>query len=338
MKLPVIFAISFFIVSLILNIGEGFYYYNNLSNILEKHTYEHLESVVQAKAKHVIAFLNEQKIFAENLSFIEGIEILLLTDRNDSEYNDKVEAVNKRLQKITDSIESILGISVLDKNGTMVVSRDSAFIGADFSGTEFFQKDEKISMIEIVYVSSKGYVIGVGAPVNGLETGEFLGMIGFELNKEKLDEIVIDRIGLGEMGEIYVVDKGLNLVTPSRFIENSIMVQEVDTENTRDCFKHYERFYNPETKEMKEHENEMKVFLDYRGIEVLGVHSYVPEMQWCVLVEMDKSEALGIPMNNLLKTFLIFMTATSVIVSLIGFFVGKWIDRRFLLTNEKDRS
>lgn len=72
---------------------------------------------------------------------------------------------------------------------------------------------------------------------------------------------------MGETGEIYLVNKDKYMISPSRFKEDVILKQEVDTVNVEKCVMHKKHI--PEVKEVT-------ILSDYRGITVPGTHAYIP--------------------------------------------------------------
>ena len=116
-------------------------------------------------------------------------------------------------------------------------------------------------------------------------------------------------------------------MTPSRFFDNSLLVQEVHTDNSRECFWDMAKYHDEPSGEVVEHEHDIKVFLDYRGEEVLGTFSYIPEMKWCVLAEIDKAEALGKARIKLIKLVAIASVVIVLPITLISFLAGKKIEK-----------
>jgi two-component sensor histidine kinase len=90
---------------------------------------------------------------------------------------------------------------------------------------------------------------------------------------------------MGETGEVYIVSRDKLMITESRFIENAILNQVVDTEPVR---------------KISEETNNgmMGIYPDYRGVSVVGVSAYMPEYGWTLLVEMDKVEVFA-PLRGL---------------------------------------
>jgi HAMP domain-containing protein len=100
---------------------------------------------------------------------------------------------------------------------------------------------------------------------------------------------------------VYIVNRNKLMITESRFIEDSVLKQVVDTEGVRVAF-----------------DNEMGmvgIYPDYRGIPILGASKYLEEMGWVILAEKNVSEAFA-PIVSL-RNFVIIVGITGIIVVVI---------------------
>ncbi|MFC1571397.1 ATP-binding protein [Candidatus Margulisiibacteriota bacterium] len=136
----------------------------------------------------------------------------------------------------------------------------------------------------------------------------------------ELNEIVRDRTGLRETGEIYLIDNNCFMITPSRFTKGTFLKQKVDTLNARNALSTREH--------PGKHVGHITVggFPDYRGVFVLGTHAYVPEMEWGLLAEIDQVEAL-LPLRILRNTILSIILIIPVLASLLGFYFSRRISK-----------
>ena len=303
-KLRTAIVIFFFILAVIGSFAGQFISYNNVGNILAEQVYYHLETTAQSRAEHVKTLLRELK---------QNIEIAATHQ----------ELTNEELKEIMEINEGYYEVFVLDKDGkVMTTTNPEEEIGTDFSEDLFFLEGKKgVYLKDFDYDEEfKRYRISISAP-------HAEGVLVARIGTEELNEITTDGTGLGETGEVYLVNRKKYLMTPSRFLDNSLLVQEVDTANVKDCIEHYEEFYEHETKEIREHENIMVSSLDYRGENVLGTHSYVPETQWCLLVEIDEVEALDKTRNELLKFIFIISAIIVFLITAISFFIGRKIEK-----------
>jgi signal transduction histidine kinase/HAMP domain-containing protein len=106
--------------------------------------------------------------------------------------------------------------------------------------------------------------------------GKVVLLLAGRLNLDELNDIMTERAALGTTGETYLVSSNNNyFLTPSRFGGISL-----------------NRSYSSQPIEAAlRGESGQGIFPDYRGIPVLSVYSYIPELQAAYLTEIDEAEA-----------------------------------------------
>lgn len=177
------------------------------------------------------------------------------------------------------------------------------------------------------YDPSSDISLFIMAPVYSKE--EFLGMVAIKINGDQINQMTLDRTGLGETGEIYLVDQNKFLLTPSRFMKNNILYQRVDTLNVDNCLEDIKIYYNESSDVVIPHEEfESISFRNYRGEYVLGVHNHIHETGWCLLVEVEEEEILGVPHEELFSYIIILSFVLGLVILFVSFLVGERIDRR----------
>ena len=301
MKLSLIFMLSFLIIGLTGSIIGGYYNYSNMNKLLKEQVYYHLETTAQSRADHIEAFLTEQKHEVE----------IAATHK---------ELTNEELIEIIDLENHFYELFTLDNNGkVMATTNPKEEIREDFSQELFFLNGKKG-----IYVQDAFYDEEFQKRAITISTPHADGVLIVKIGLEQLGEITTDRTGLGETGEVYLVNKERKLLTPSRFMENSILVQEVDTINAENCLNIEEM----DTMEHISHER-IEIFLDYRGERVLGTHVYLPEMQWCLLVEIDEAEVFETPRIKFIKSAFIISIIITLFMVLIGYFAGKKLEDKY---------
>ena len=160
--------------------------------IISKETIEqeidsHLESVVQSRAAHISTFLKDHKDAAESVSTIKLFKDFLENDKNNQiNYNLLLAEVNKEFDSIFEVHEEFFKISLVDRNGTVVVSTDSSSLDTEeeevmelLKNANFYFKDIHLSKGFGVPCIDYGFPIfdGEGETLGGI----FLGLGGFVL-------------------------------------------------------------------------------------------------------------------------------------------------------------
>ena len=104
------------------------------------------------------------------------------------------------------------------------------------------------------------------------------------------------------------------MISPSRFINNVILKQKV-------VLRDIEEESPTEPSDILPKE-EVEIIKDYRGVEVLIVHTHVPEMGWHLIAEIDTQEAFT-PVTQLTNILLLIFA----IILFISIFISSVISR-----------
>ena len=308
--------LSFLITAVILTSVSISIVYITVKNKFEEQIFDHLMTAAQSRADHLEAFLKEQKETVEQITVIPAFKELLITSKNNPAYNQKLEQTIEALGY--NLHDEFYGTFLLDKNGTIVSSVNRGSIGLDKSSDPYFLNAKEETYIKDAYYSTATgkNSIAVSSPIIGNKTNQLLGVIVARIETNKLNNITLDRTGLGETGEIYLVNKDYYMITSSRFKEDVFLKQKVDTVNVRNSFS--------DKKGQKSKHKEIAIFSDYRGINVVGTHVYIPETNWTLIAEIDAKEAFE-PLKWIQLIFVAILIIVPIIAWLVGIFVSRMI-------------
>jgi C4-dicarboxylate-specific signal transduction histidine kinase len=286
-------------------------------NIVEQEIYNGLENIAQSRAAHIETFLELKRKMVDQLSQSVGIQDLLLTAKNDEDYAKTFNAVTKRLKNTAKAEKNTRGIFVINKEGIIVASSEEIDIGKNKSGGPYFLGAEQGTFVKDAYLSQdrKINTLAFSAPVLD-DNSEFLGVVVMRYSMEGLDKITTDRTGLGETGEIYLVNKDGYMITPSRFVNDTFLKQKINTETTWDLFRAIEIFEAPD--------HEAVLYKNYLGSEVLRVYVHIPEMVWYLVAEISEEEAL-VPIAELTRRMLSILALILVIGVVFSTVLSKMI-------------
>ena len=284
-------------------------------NIVEQEIYNNLESVAKSRANHIETFLKEYKQTAERMA--TGIHFRNIVDPSKDD-NQSIEQVNRRINTIIHTSIDISRIRILDTNGIVVASCHTD-IGQNKSAAEIFLKGKEGVYIGDIHISNftGNIVISVAAPI--LVNGKFSGVLIVDYDAERgLFKITTDRTGLGETGEIYLVNKDGYMITPSRFIKDTFRKQKINTETTWDWFRAIELF--------EAHEHEAVIYKNYLGTEVYRVYVHIPGMDWCLVTEISEEEAVA-PIAELTRRMLSILAFILIIGVAFSFMLSRMITK-----------
>jgi len=308
-KKVLIILLSLFIVASITSILTS----RNIStNIIKEQITNNLISITQSRAEHIISFLDFKKEAVKQLSKSMVIRELLLSTRDEEDYSLKFDKVMRRLQNTARVGEYTYDIFVLDTKGTIITSSDEEDIGEDKSNDPYFLRGKEGVFIKDSYISShkQRKTLAFSAPILE-EDNKLLAVMVFRVSIEPLFKITTDHTGLGQTGEVYLVNKDSYMISPSRFIDEVFLKQKIEQRDIEEA--------SPTEPSDIPPKEEINIIKDYRGIEVLSVHTHIPEMNWYLFSQIDVEEAFA-PVTKLTQTLLlIFIIILFMSIFIISF-------------------
>ncbi len=179
---------------------------------------------------------------------------------------------------------------VINRAGIIVASSNEGSIGKIEFGTDYFVQGKEGPYVKDVYVDENTgeCSIAFAAPILKKRGRKFLGILVIRYNADKLNEITTgkrtntkDDVGTflrrGKTSEAYIVNKNQLFITGSRFKENAILCQSINTK--------------PVMTALNTGREVVGVYKNYMGKNVIGATRFLKKMQWVLLVETDESEA-----------------------------------------------
>jgi len=337
MKINTIITLAFVLVIIF---GVFLVTYNNYlktNDSLKHQTFSHLETAAQSRAHNIDTLLSGYENSIVIASAGIGETGFFSLQKDSPEYIQLGQRIRIRLEKSLSG--GFNDVFLLDTNGVVVVSTDKTHEGVDKSNDEYFIHGKDGVYIKDAYYSETSHEpsIALSMPMNDMN-GNFVGVIVMRINMDVLNDIVGDRTGLGESGEVYLLNEDGYAITPLRYEENAFLKFKVETENSKNClsmFEHTDDDGHIDHIEDETHDADGNtvhldhdatvLFLDYRGDNVVGSHHPSHEMNWCLLAEIDEIEALGIQRDELIMSSLVFAVLLIIFVSVVGYFVGRKI-------------
>ena len=334
MKFSHLLMINFLIVGLVVALVlVGYSSYHHTKDLTEK-VHENLRNIIEIRSHEIDGFLTEQK---EKVMIIANLNLL---EHNFKSINmgskEDLDELNHELKEILNNNNNFEEIDVLNNNGIVIAATNLESIGKrEFRDVEFLEDKSEAHISEVHYSDVlKKLVIDVSANVLVDETKERLGIIVAVITLEELSELTTNKIGLGETGEVYVINRDKLLITPSKFLrgeDGGVLVQKVDTENVGDCFdKNVEGHYT--------RTEPVVSFIDYQGEEAIGSHLEILEADWCLIAEMNNEEAIDIPLKKFIARQIIVSLIIILIMTFLGFFVGRYFDKRYSLKKKRGKN
>ena len=176
-----------------------------------------------------------------------------------------------------------------------------------------FIKGSKESFTQLVQDKNNKRKIITAAPI--YQTSKDKSPIGVAIvtaNTQLIDQILLNRQGLGKTGESYLVNQDEMIISDSRFIKNAAFKQKVITPPVSEC--------------ITSGKNYRGTYPNYRGISVVGASSCIKEIGLTLLVEIDNDEVFA-PVIDLRDKIIVMGTIITILVGVAAFFLSKLISK-----------
>ncbi|MBT4153731.1 MAG: cache domain-containing protein [Candidatus Magasanikbacteria bacterium] len=265
-------------------IGGAGIFYTLVMDYIEGKTFEQLSFGAHVKNEHIQTFFSLVRGRMGDQAADAKIVSCLLdeTSKNEDCASGALSTYLRREKIATFSLAEEL--YVLSTDGQMIAGTVVGSLGGDFADTKLFENGIKNTYIHTISETQFDADIALFASTPIYSNNEVVGVLVGKLKEQELFDILEERKGWGVTGETYLVNSSLLMISPSRFQPDqlTILSQESATKNAKDCFSKRNNFEQQHSK--------LQTFLGYRGVPVVGVHSYVASMDWCLLAEYNKDE------------------------------------------------
>jgi len=312
MKVSTTLTIIFFLVALLGSIGGTSYHYTQSIASIEEQVYSQLAANAQSRAEYIGSLLNEQK---------EKIEIAATHQ----------ELSNEELKKIRDITNEFYEVFIINPNGKIIASSDESKIGIDRSNDSLFIFGRNGTYIKDAYTSDI-----TGKNSIAISTSQGVGnVLVARIETTKFDKITTDRTGLGESGETYLINNEGYAITPLVSITDTFLKWKVESVGARTCLEDLNKYYFENEQILENHTEAAQIYLDYSGKKVIGTHSYVQSMKWCLITEIDEEEIIGKQKAVFQRVSLTIIITITILSTLIGLLIGRFIDRIVVFKKRK---
>jgi signal transduction histidine kinase len=291
------------------------------SYILAKRTlttfaFRHMATIAENKANHLDSWLEER---LEDVGVLARLPVIREVCRRycESIYN----AAEIPANLLKDTLELIEGTSpsyeniyILLPDGRVLSSTHPDLVRAQgLHDREVIERlhssDEPVLGPVYQYPEKDGWHVQLAAKINGPDNRTLAFVVAVLDLSKTIDPIMVERIGLGETGETYLVNKDRRIISELRFLDWTETVdRSFDTHGI--------------IKVVEEGEG-TGVYKNYMGREVLGSYFWLDRYEWGILAEMETEEIMW-PLTWI-ETIAV---CTSVLVGLICLLMAFVVSRR----------
>lgn len=319
----------FLLLGLIPLILTGIIAFVSANNALQNSIDDTLVAIATNKSARLGAWLEDTERLAEALADLpgvrgngggeQGVEVISALRNNRDEraaYESAYNTALAAMQSFSGTFERIDEVFLLDRNGVVVVSTNNDLIPEGSVANEIsnidFERGLQGSFLSDIVLSVDGVtnILIAETPVQNTR-GEAIGVIAMRINLSTINAIVGERAGLGETGESYIVNINDRLMrTESRFVEDSLLKQLVDT--------------HPLDEVANGVTNDVDIYTDYMGNEVLGAWNLIPDSNRLLITEINAEEAYR-PASVLAITIVWIVVIVAGVIAVISYLISRSI-------------
>lgn len=279
-------------------------------------------------------YINQVKHLSDRLSIDNQIrEILVSNDQVDHRLSDDGYTNSTLLeQKVAqygvalDNATNIKDMKIVNEKGEILLSLnpEEAWRNASSSSSKPYTENtnsfsnkltsNSVPFVELEKVKNeKRQLISIIVPfvidqdtesqsstLNQKENNDHRFFFSVSIDTDSFNKILLNRKGLGQSGEVYLVNSSKMMASESRFFNNASTIA-VDTLPVRKCF------------DSANGGDERGIYNDYRNIPIFGFSYCAKDLGFVLLAEIDRAEVLQ-PIDDLRNTILIISITSGLVL------------------------
>ena len=297
-------------------------------------SFSYAEQILRERAGDQL--ISESEVRGDTILFLLGTRIketqvistdpmirLLVEEINNSNLQERNLLIEEKRRDFLTQIQAfqeLVGFSIEFEDVKIIGKDGQVFFSlgrlnnSDFSQNLLFQRglSEAFSDFEPAGGDKKMLVISPIFSQQSKFGSDPIGVVIAKMRTSDIDDILLNRSGLGETGEVYMVDENYLMLSESRFLENVIFRQKVDTLPVTKCFE--------------ENQNHVGVYPDYRGIPIYGSSFCAKDLGFILLAEIDEAETIQ-PIKTLEDRILQTGIGITLGMAILAFFLSRSITK-----------
>ena len=298
---------------ILLSISSYVYYFQVKRYYLGK-TYDHLEAVSQTKEIRLTDLIRKRNELIELLSRHDRITGQLKSKRTNSVHLAELMPILERFKR---GITSLQEISIVDKEGRILVSTDATLSNKRFADEINAYKSQNRRIYWGNFYYSDGKLKNNLISIIG-NSPDSLGYLIAITSADDIISLTNDYTGLGKTGETVLgyKDDSTILINSLRFKNSPPLNNKIDPMDSS----------YPMNRALTNKEGILSTAKDYRGEKVIASVRYVDELGWGLITKIDKNEAFE-PIEYLTKILIIINVIAIIIISVISNIAAGFIAR-----------
>jgi len=270
-----------------------------------------------------IKLLFESRIEQNQILANDPMINILVTDLNHApqkEFDELRESKRRDFLTQIQAFQTLVGFSIGFEDVKIIGTNGKVFFSLgkltdnNYLNDPLFQKGLKKSIIDFepTVTGKKMIIVSPIFAKDSKKGNDPIGVIISRIRTESMDNILVNRSGLGKTGEVYIVNDGFLMLSKSLFKDNVIFQQKVDTIPVQNCFREGKTFAG--------------FYTDYRGINIYGSSYCAKNLGFVLLAEIDESETIQpilVLQERIFQTGLLI----TIIMIIVAFIISKSFSR-----------
>jgi PAS domain S-box-containing protein len=319
MRLATRLIVVFVLLSIVPEAVVGYLAYANGRQVIEASTNNHLISTALLKEDEVERWVDSSQVRIRLLAQRPSMRDLLAAniaahDPTDPEHQRVHTAIRDghllpTLQEGAGFVELFI---LRASDGLVLISTDETQEGTYRASEPYFAEGRSRTYVQNAYYSA-GYeeaLMTISTPLQDGQ-GNLLAVLAGNLDLAELSEIMAQSSDLSPSEDTYLINKSGFFVTAPRFGQDYLLKETLYTDGVAACLAHNDG---------------VGLYDDYRGVPVLGSYRWMPELELCILTEVDQAEAFA-PIVVLGNAVLRITAVVVFVAALLGLVLAGTITR-----------
>jgi len=315
-------AFWFVLISIFPMFIAAFYMYFEQIREIKRESSQKLEAIRDLKVERLQIWLTERSGDLDvishdfDLTDLENISNYSGVTEVDDNIIKKVRVILQNYQRNFPDYEEIFVLE--PSSGKVIVSTRQNHEGIDKSNNTLYLKplETRELFFKDVYYSNEisDYAMGFSTPIFCTKhLGQHIvGILAARVNLEySLNDLLLNRIGLGKTGETLIVNKDMLALNKLRWYENAPLNLRINAEPAKRAAAGDKGIIEAK---------------DYQGEQVLAAYTYIPETGWGFVCKQDMSE-LKLPIKKLFFELIFVVIIIGIIIAIVSLILSKTITK-----------
>lgn len=287
-----------------------------LTSDAEANIYNSLTTVATLKEDQVLRWATDlQTTLQAEIKRSEAtrfLTTLLQSQTGSAAFRVVYDSQMKNFQETLTARPDFVELFILNQNGEVILSTDTAKEGRLFSTQPFFERGLRSAFVQppVFDVTLMQYSVVFSQPIIS-DQGNTLGVLAGRATLNTLNSLMTEKVSLGQTGETYLVGGDNVLLTDLRGVDepnnpNITGSSAIRTDGVLNAI----RYQQANTAQ----------YLNYQGIPIYGAYRWLPELELALVAEQEKSEAQKalITLTRLLTSIVFASILVAIIAALFA--------------------